>query len=140
MERESGGTKRALIRYGAAFAFGALVAFALIFARGIFQETDVARVYRLLCDGFFFAAALLIGVGLLTLASGEGLFDVANFAMVCLLSVLRFKESDEKRQTFYEFKKALREKRRGTMWFLVWTGLFFLALAFVFDWLFNALV
>ena len=140
MEREVDQRNRSVIRYLAAFIFGALVALAVVSARGIFQETQVARVYRLLCDGFFLSAALLIGVGLLTLVSGEGLFDIMGFATVCLVSVIRIKDSEEKRRTFLDYKKARHERRHGTMWYLVFVGLFFLALAFAFDMLFNALM
>jgi hypothetical protein len=139
MERESDRKNHSLIRYLAAFVFGALVTLAVVSARGIFQETDVARIYRLLCDGLFLSAALLIGVGLLTLVSGEGLFDIVGFAMICLVSVIRIKDGEEKRRTFLDYKKARSEKRHGTMWYLVFVGLLYLAAAFAFDMLFNAM-
>jgi hypothetical protein len=139
MEREPDRKNRSLIRYLAAFVFGALVALAVVSARGIFQETDVARIYRLLCDGLFLSAALLVGVGLLTLVSGEGLFDIVGFAMICLVSVIRIKDGEEKHRTFLDYKKARSEKRHGTMWYLVFVGLLYLAAAFAFDMLFNAM-
>lgn len=139
MERESDRKNRSLIRYLATFIIGALIALVVVSARGIFQETDVARIYRLLCDGCFLSAALLIGIGLMTLVSGEGLFDIMGFAMVCLVSVVRIKDSDEKRRTFLDYKKARSERRHGTMWYLVFVGLLYLAAAFAFDMLFNAM-
>lgn len=126
------------LRYGGALLFGALAALLMISARGIFEETDVVRIYRLLCDGFFLSAVLLIGVGLLTLVSGEGLFDIASYAIAATLHVMRIKKGGEKFISFIDYKKEKGSRRHGAMWYLVFVGLFYLAAALVFDMLFNA--
>ena len=131
-------------KYGITFLCGALVVLAVISARGIFDETEPARIYRLLCDGCFLAAVLLIGFGLMTLVSKEGTFDMAAYAITCLASLFTVRKNgdkdgeENKRATYYDFKMARKERKRTTMWFLVFVGLFYLAASGGFILLFEA--
>lgn len=142
MEREPGVRQNQIVRYTVALLTGAAIVLVMALARGAFTEVNAQRVYRILCDGFFLAAVLLSGIGLMTLVAGEGTFDLAGYAMALLLRVFWRKTIEQKEnRSFYEYKKAKREHRKGgPMWFLVFVGLFYLAGAFVFNALFNALV
>ena len=141
MERAPEARRSQLIRYGVAFLIGAVIVLGMSWSRGLFAQTDPQRVYRVLCDGCFFAAVLLVGIGLMTLIAGEGTFDMAGFAFSLLVRALSRKNIEQKEnRSFYEYKKAKRERRKGgPMWYLVFVGLFYLAGAFVFNALFNSL-
>ncbi|MCE5236504.1 MAG: DUF3899 domain-containing protein [Clostridiaceae bacterium] len=141
MEREPRPRQSQIVRYAVALLIGAAIVLGMVWVRGAFTEVNPQRVYRVLCDGFFLAAVLLTGIGLMTLVAGEGTFDIAGFAATLLLRVFWRKTIDKKEnRSFYEYKKAKREHRKGgPMWFLVFTGLFYLAAAFVFNALFNTL-
>lgn len=133
------------VRWGIAFAAGLAVLVAFSFTRGILDVEGAARVWRILCDGCFLAAVLLIGVGLMTLVSSEGTFDILSYGTMCLRSVLskngkeKFEslgEENGKRPTFFDYKMAKHGTRR-THWYLVFVGLIFLAGAFFCMLMFN---
>lgn len=137
------------VRWGISFAVGLVIAFAVACARGVFRVSGAARVWRILCDGCFVSAVLLMGVGLMTLVSSEGMFDIVSYGFLCLRSTfqkgekrgkrLPGGESEEngERATFYDYKVAKRGTR-STHWYLLFVGLIFLAGAFfclcMFEW------
>ena len=133
------------IRWGITFAVGLVILAVFSYGRGILDVQGAARVWRILCDGCFVTAVLLIGVGLLTLVSSEGMFDIVFYGTMCLTSVLnknrkekfeRLSEESGKRPTFYDYKMA-KHGTRQTHWYLVFVGLIFLAGAFFCMLMFN---
>ena len=133
------------VRWGITFAAGLVIVFGFACVKDIFHLEGAARVWRVLCDGCFLAAVLLIGVGLMTLVSSEGTFDILAYGTLCLRSVFtrngkdRFERLNGEsggRPSFYDYKVAKRGTRH-THWYLVFVGLIFLAAAFVCMLMFN---
>lgn len=130
------------VRWGITFAVGLVIVFAFAWIRGVFEVEGAARVWRILCDGCFLAAVLLIGVGLMTLVSAEGTFDIASYGMLRLTSMFRKEDKqgarlpggeageEKSRPSFFDYKMAKRGTR-STHWYLVFVGLIFLAGAFL---------
>lgn len=142
MSNRESSSKSGFLRWGITFAVGLVIVVAFAFYRGVLNVEGAARVWRILCDGCFFAAVLLIGVGLMTLVSAEGTFDIVSYGMMRLNSVLRKEDKKGKRlpggeageendhPSFYDYKMAKRGTR-STHWYLVFVGLIFLAGAFL---------
>lgn len=127
------------VRWGITFAVGVVIVLVFALGRGIFDVEGAARVWRILCDGCFLAAVLLIGIGLMTMISAEGMFDIVSYGMLCARSAFRKDgkakadrlpggedEESRGRPTFYDYKMAKRGTRKAH-WYLVFVGLIFFA-------------
>ena len=126
------------VRWGITFLVGLVIVLGFAISRDIFQLDDAARVWRVLCDGCFLAAVLLICVGLMTMISSEGMFDIVSYGFLCLGSVFRKDgkiksnrlpggedEESRGRPSYYDYKVAKRGTRK-THWYLVFVGLIYL--------------
>lgn len=113
--REKG---RSLIR---SIAIGAIVS---VLAFGISAGRGNAIVHSL-CDGFFVAAVLLLGVGILRAIRNTGAFDVAGYGIHSALSAFG-KNSPE---DFMEYRRRKAGKRKGAGSLLV-AGTAYLVLSF----------
>ena len=89
-------------------AIGAVIA-AAVFALNLSREYGVLRC---LCDGFFVAAVLLLGIGCIKAARNKGSFDVAGFGLRSVVDmaipILRREEKENMQQ--YRERKALERK------------------------------
>ena len=107
-------------------ATGAVIAVA-VFALNMSREYGVLRC---LCDGFFVAAVLLLGIGGIKAARNKGTFDVAGFGLRNVVDLtipaLRREEKEDLRQ--YQERKAMERKSSKGM---LLAGLAHLVLAFL---------
>ena len=89
-------------------AIGAVVA-AAVFALNLSREYGVLRC---VCDGFFVAAVLLLGIGSIKAVRNKGGFDVAGFGLRHVVDItipaLRRGEKEDMQQ--YRERKALERK------------------------------
>ena len=89
-------------------AIGAAMA-AAVFALNLGREYGVLRS---LCDGFFVAAVLLLGIGCIKAVRNKGSFDVAGFGLRHVVDMtipaLRREEKEDMQQ--YRERKALERK------------------------------
>ena len=129
------------VRWGITFGVGLVIVFGFALARDVFQSASVARVWRVLCDGCFLTAVLFMGLGIMTLVSSEGMFDILSYGVLCAKSTLRRDgmvkskrlpggedEESRGRPTFYDYKMAKRGTGK-THWYLVFVGLIYLGLS-----------
>ena len=142
MGKRDSDSGRPLLRWLISFLVGALVVVLMAFGRGILEVEGTARVWRILCDGCFMSAVLLVGIGLMTFVSKEGTFDILSYGMMCFGNLFKKKpgqprdEETGEKMTFYDYKVAKRGTR-STHWYLVFVGLFYFALALLFWFLFE---
>ena len=93
-------------------------------------------VLRLLCDGCFVAAVLLLGSGGLKFARNQGTFDMMAYSLRTVFH-LHFPFSkmnsplDEQKEDFVEYKERKQEKRKSSAE-LLWAGLLYLVVSLVF--------
>ncbi|MBO4988713.1 MAG: DUF3899 domain-containing protein [Clostridia bacterium] len=113
-----------------AVAFGLVVSFLVMWLRGIFTAEDALSVIKYLCDGFFVAAVLLGGVGLLSWCSNEGAFDMLSYSMSTLWRVTFARKDGWKKESYGDYKERKHEKSREFSYFL-WVALAYLILSVV---------
>lgn len=93
-------------------------------------------VLRLLCDGCFVAAVVLLGSGGLKFARNQGTFDMFTYSMKTVFH-LHYPFSkmnsplEEREEDFIDYKERKRAKRKSSAE-LLWAGLLYLVAAVVF--------
>lgn len=123
---------RGWVRYVWAAVVGALIVLLVSWGQGLFQGPQPQEAYHILCDGFFIASVLLIGVGLMCLISNEGIFDVLSYGVINIFRL--FSPSNKffsERESFYDFRMRRKDKKVGFA-FLVIVGGGYLLAAFIF--------
>ena len=87
-------------------------------------------VLHSLCDGFFVAAVLLLGVGGLRAIRNKGAFDVAGYGLSsAVLTAFPFLRGD-KDEDIIEYRQRKTEKRKGA-WGLLVAGAVYLMLSII---------
>ncbi len=113
-------------------AFGGIVAFLVLYLSG-YSDFSAPVEYRVLADAMTLPAVLLMGAGVLILASRSGVFDVFSYAFSRLVGILApfMRHSDER---FYDFKsrKSRMDFAKGAAPLLVGTLFLISALMFLF--------
>ncbi len=136
LEKEAARQNRHSVkRYLIAFLIGAVLTLAFGWIQDVYTCTDTLLLYKRLSNALFAAGVLLTGIGLLTVVSAGGFFDILVYGFQLSMSI--FKKDPLERKTaknLYEYKQAKGE--RYGLWFLVFTGLLYLAAATVFTILF----
>lgn len=119
--------KPKLIRCASAFAAGALAALAVFMDKGLFAEQNTQRVYRVLCDGFFLAAVLLLCAGALLLVTNEGLFSMLGFSVKRIGVFFFTRKTGPELEKFSDYYHRKRENRVPFAFLLVIGGIFLVA-------------
>lgn len=101
---------------------------ALVFGLGLSREYSLMRC---ICDGFFVAAVLQLGVGLIVLARNKGSFDAVGFGLRSVLQTHfpSFGNGEKEDIMAYRERKALA-RRPATP--LILSGSVYLALSLIF--------
>ena len=113
-----------------------LLAFSIMWSRGLFSAETLLDRYMILSDGFFVAGMLVLSFGLLIFVAQNGAFDAIRFALNSFFSFLRPKERRDKYVTYADYKAALEEKEKLRCGFLIIPGIVLLVLAGLFTMLF----
>jgi len=124
-------------KYIVAFSVGALIALFVFITAGLFSADNEADVYKILSNGFYTAAVLVGGTGILVYCSSGGVFDMISYGVRGSLNALfRRTPKPGEPKDFYEYK-VQRHKKQPKFLYLILTGLFYFALSVVFTILFN---
>ena len=111
---------------------GAVIAAAV----GLLGWTRGHSLLRLLCDGCFVSAVLLLGSGGLKFARNQGTFDMMTYSLKAVFH-LHYPFSkmnsplEEREEDFVEYKERKQEKRKSYAE-LLWAGLVYLIASVVF--------
>ena len=106
---------------------------ALLWLRGTLGKTDAQEQLRDVSDAFFVPGVLLVCTGALLFVAGNGIFDMLNFGVMKVLSLVRSeKYRAQQPRTYYDYVSAKNDSRRSGYSGLLWAGLLFLLLAGVF--------
>jgi hypothetical protein len=81
---------------------------------------------------------MISGLGLLTVASDGGTFDMLNYGVSLFFLMFRRDISKEKRaaKDFYEYRKLRHEKKHNFLYLII-IGAFYIILSLIFALLFN---
>ena len=96
----------------------------VIFTQGIVRSEGMKDVLRHLCDGFFVAGALLLGVGGLVWSHAGGVTDGLGYSAKTLLS-LKWKHKSEEQETFADYRARRQAKNGDPKPYFLIGGVFF---------------
>ncbi len=119
----------ALKRYLIALAAGFGIAAYLLWQKNIFDQTELATIFHILCDAFFVPGVLLVCSGLLIFSTNEGTFDGMVYAVKSFVNMFR-KNNLKQYDTYYDYK-ASRTNRDIKFGYLIYCGLFFIAVSLI---------
>lgn len=118
---------KTLKKYLIALSVGILTVLLVVWYRGIFNETELVNIFHILCDAFFIAGVLLSCGGLLVFSANEGTFDMIVYGLDSFFDLFR-RKSTKKYATFYDYRES-RADKKVSFGYIVFTGLFFLAIS-----------
>ena len=124
-------TKQALTKYAICFGVEVLIAFLVIWSKGFFTPSAAVNV-QILSDAFFVAGILMTLFAGMLYVSGEGALIGIGFVLRNV--VLAFIPMGRAKHEFYADYRArkLSEAKERDNRFVLWTGLFFLAIGIIF--------
>ena len=100
--------KRYLIPVIAALA----VAVGYASSRGLFKASSASELFGAISDGFFSAAVMIGGVGLISLAGKYGTFDMLSYGTRSFLGNFVKSLRDSTPKSFYQYKENKDEDGR----------------------------
>lgn len=121
------------IKYVVTFIIGSLMACAVFSYKNLFEATNTPDIIMIISDGFFLAATVIGGFGILFFLSNGGGFDIFVYGFGAFRETLTRKVDRDPNfpKTYFDFKEE-REEKLPVAHFLVVGGLFLL-LAVVFN-------
>ncbi len=128
--------KSMLLRYGIAIAAEIGLLFAYFGLVGLFSETSLARIYKLLSDGFLVVGMLAFGIGLLVYFSTLGAFNFLSFTALKIAS--KFAHTMPIATMSYGDYVNSKKKSNAKFGYLLITGAVFLAVCGIFIALFYS--
>lgn len=122
---------KTVYKYLITAAVGIVLAFIVLLIKDVFHLTQIVDVMKILCDGFFVSGILLACFGGLVFASNGGVFDMITYGVKHLFWLFKKNPADRKYKDFYEYRMAMKEKKRS-FGFMVVVGLAFIAISLIF--------
>ena len=120
---------KAVKRYLITLAAGLAMAAYILWQKDIFGQTETAMIFHILCDAFFVPGVLLVCFGLLIFSTNEGTFDGMTYAVKSFVNMFR-KHNLKQYDNYYDYK-ASRKSRDTKFAYLIFCGLFFIAVSAV---------
>ena len=96
------------------FAVGAVIALALLLAKGVFDTQDAKDTARIVCDAFFAAGAILLVAGALVWTLDNGITDGLTYSARTMLN-LRKKDYETNERESYSAYRERKHKNKGTV-------------------------
>ena len=92
---------------------GLLIAFVIIWQRGLFAAESVADKVLIICDGFTVVAFIYLCLGALLWISSTGTMDIFSYALKRGVNALLPGRVFDDLGGYYEYKMNKQEKRKG---------------------------
>lgn len=125
-----------LLRYGIAITAEIVLLFAYFGLVGLFSETSLDRIYKLLSDGFLVVGMLAFGIGLLVYFSTLGAFNFLSFTALKIAS--KFAHTMPIATMSYGDYVNSKKKSNAKFGYLLITGAVFLVVCGIFIALFYS--
>lgn len=106
---------------------GLVIAIGVCAWGGLFQAESLEDVLRILSDGFFVAAALLLGCGGLQWTYNGGVMDGLVYSFKTFFNRFRA-DYEDRRQSFRDYREQ-REAKASTPKYLLYSGLIHLVIS-----------
>ncbi len=92
-----------------------LLAIAIAWMRGLFEQTTAQGVLQVLSDSFLVPGAVFMGIAGLTWISTFGMYDIMGFGCSSLFGrFIPFDSVHRRKETYYDYKTKRDE--RGRVW------------------------
>ena len=101
----------------------------IAWSRGVLDQTELVKVFHILCDSFFVVGVVTTSAGLLIFSSNEGTFDMLSYGIQAFVGMFK-KDMRRKYETFYDYRES-RADKKVQFGFLVICGLVMLAISMV---------
>ncbi len=121
-----------LVKYLTPTSIGVALSLAIMYIRGLFEQTELYYIFMYLSDGFFVTGILYVGFGLLLIAANEGVLDIISYGFKSLLYLFTPIRKDPAQGGYYEYKIRQKEKRKGVPYHILVIGGAFLVPAIAF--------
>lgn len=100
-------------KYVIQLVVGLLIAFVIMWQRGLFAAETVADKVLIICDGFTVVALVYLCMGALLWVSGTGMLDIFGYALKKGANALIPGRVFDDLGGYYEYKVSKQEKRKG---------------------------
>lgn len=100
-------------KFVAALVTGLILAFAVMWIRGLFTAESAAEVVMAVSDGFTVAGLLYLCMGALMWVSTTGFFDIFGYAFKKAAHALIPGMVDNSPNNYYDYKSGKEGKRKG---------------------------
>ena len=124
--REVKDKSRWWLKYVITVALLSVFTFMLAWGRGAFVTPDKKQLFKLLSDAFAVPGGLTLGLGLLTIASNGGTFDMLSYGVRSFFRLFKRDPLDRKYGDFYEYRKYRQGKKRNFLYLVIVGGAFVL--------------
>lgn len=124
--------KKKMLQYGISTGIGLLIAFIIMYTKGLFVAgKSPDQIMHILSDAFFVPGVLIFMIGMLVWVSATGFFDSIGYLFSSAANMLvPFTKKEPKR--YADYKEERKGKRIRTPYFMLIVGLCFIAVAAVF--------
>lgn len=142
MPKENSNIKTTLLRYGITIGICLVVSFLYAILMGLFTpwqelkqstswtiDSELTKVMFVFTNGTFAVGTLATCFGLLVMAANGGAFEMLNYGIRRFISLFQKDINKIKFKTFYDYHVYNSSKPKTPFLFLVFVGLFFLALS-----------
>lgn len=109
---------------------GLIIAAAVVSFGGLFQAESARDVFRILSDGFFVAAAMLLGMGGLVWTYNGGVLDGLGYSVKTLFSRMT-RDFEKNKVSFAEYREQ-REKKASSPKAMLVVGAILMVIAVIF--------
>lgn len=103
----------------------------IILSKDITNQENAKDVFHILSDAAFVPGILILGFGLLVVASNGGTFDMLAYGVIRFFDLFKSDVTKTKHRTFYDYRMA-KSENKSEFWYLVLVGLFYIGLAAIF--------
>lgn len=110
----------------------------ILVSKDFFAQTELSKIFHILCDSFFVVGIVMTGMGLLVFTSNEGTFDMMVYGVRSFFDMFR-KNPSKKYPTFYDYRTS-REEKKLKFGFLLICGICFIAVSLVMYYLYTRYV
>lgn len=119
---------KAIKKYLITLACGLAGVAYVLWMKDFFNQTDMKTIFHILCDAFFVIGVLITSIGLFIFVSNEGVFDGLVYGVKSFAGL--FRRNSRQYASYYDYKEAHAD-RDTPFGFLVFSGLFFIAVSLV---------
>jgi hypothetical protein len=123
--------RKYLITMGIGLAAVALIAW----SKDVQSQTELVKIYHILCDSFFAVGIVVLCIGVLIFSSNEGTFDIIKYGLSSFFGMFK-KNYVKKYDSFYDYR-AEKAGQKLSCGFLVISGAVLVAISLVMYFLYS---